>query len=67
MIKYKYLPFTHSKPRYQGMVQEKWQLKAQSLSASTSTSNLLTSEQQQQQATKQPIPPPLPEVVTLTV
>lgn len=30
MIKYRYLPFTHNKPRYQGLSETKWQLKAQS-------------------------------------
>lgn len=33
MIKYKYLPFTHNKPRYQLTDQSKWQLKAQILSS----------------------------------
>lgn len=32
MIKYKYLPFTHNKPRYQAVPTNKWQLKAQSQS-----------------------------------
>jgi len=31
MIKYKYLPFTHNKPRYQHVDNAKWQLKAQTL------------------------------------
>lgn len=36
MIKYRYLPFTHGKPRYQTLDSDKWQLKAQSLPASSS-------------------------------
>lgn len=39
MIKYKYLPFTHNKPRYQGLNEQKWQLKAQSLPPSSPTSD----------------------------
>ena len=34
MLKYRYLPFTHSKPRYQGLIEQKWQLNAQLLPTS---------------------------------
>lgn len=43
MIKYRYIPFTHGKPRYrridtpQAPVQAQWQLKAQSLPNTTTT------------------------------
>lgn len=52
MIKYKYLPFTHNKPRYQAVpnTNKKWQLKAQSQQQqSVGVEQHQQKEQQQQQ------------------
>lgn len=40
MIKYRYLPFTHGKPRYEPVKSNKWQLEAQSLLATGSAAEV---------------------------
>lgn len=55
MIKYKYLPFTHNKPRYQGVDQSKWQLKAQMLSPSSTSAPIISSSADDNTADTEPL------------
>lgn len=61
MIKYKYLPFTHNKPRYQHVDQSKWQLKAQMLSPSSPSAAIISSNDDENAADREPL------IVTATI